>query len=540
MIPKSLDCLPFPCYTRTILRPTIRHSRPQSEIRSWTLNAAFSTSPFAPRFENWYSDDIPFEEDLPPITGSNFFTDFIKEDAQIPNSRQSTLTTSEKAIFERILEDGSKKPGQASIEGDLDEDPIASGDPYEDLNAIFDLAIQKLNIREERRAESIVRDRANHAVLPVKKALEEMGVNAKPNNLTLSIDGEIHKGFSRPLQFVDGKLTQPPIGDVEESDERLHTACDEHRTLIRDMLENTSTDVEIWKILQAEVFSMVKQLRIQMDHEEKLGRSRKSKPEKDLKETSKAKARAKQKDPKAPAPDTNSEVEHMRPSASSQIFSPLFNESKALTTNALLAILQANYSNYNVLALRLWRRRHPTTPYALHLLPQLKSLGSISYVLGASASLYNEVLFVKWSQYNDLHGIADLLQEMVNQGVGPNDLTLEFLHYISRTRRRDMAGRRGKVLQSWWYLRGTKEGWAKVQSIYKELRGKDDATEAGDMGTLVGKIQTAMDEDEQMAIEETGARIQKVLTNPMMKEKAQERGLVTGNGFRRMRYRPQG
>ena len=542
---KPGDCLPFLYRAQTILRATTRQSRFYSKTEFQTRNVPFSKSKSGLHFDHRPLNDIPFEDGQLPIPQSNLLTDSVEEKAQTPNSRRSTLTASEKAIFSRILEEDSQRSWQASTEEDyLDQDPITPGDPYEDLNAIFDLAIQELNLREEQRAQRVVRSRANHAVMPVKKALEEMGVHEKPHYLSLSTEGELLKGFSRPLQFADGRLTQPPIGDTEESDERLRTACDQHRALIRAMLENTSTDVEVWNILQNEVFSMIKQLHLQMDHEDKLLKAPKGKQDKPPKSSSKAKAKAKAKNrtSNALAPNDDTELENWQSPMSSHVFSPLFTESKALTTNTLLAILQANYSHYNVLALRLWRRRYPTTPYALHLLPHIKSLGPISYVLGASANLYNEVLFVKWSQYNDLHGIADLLQEMINQGVEPNILTLGFLRYVSRTRRRDMAGRRGNVLRSWWYLRGVKEGWAKVKSMYGELRGRFQAIEGVDLvgkegeESLVDKIENTMNEDEERVKDERGVRIKKLRSDPGVKQNAEGRARMTRDGFGKMRY----
>ena len=109
------------------------------------------------------------------------------------------------------------------------------------------------------------------------------------------------------------------------------------------------------------------------------------------------------------------------------------------------------------------------TPYSLQILPHIKSLGNISYVLGASTGLYNEILFVKWTQYHDLHGIADLILEMINQGLGANHLTFQLLASIDRTRRKDLAGQRGKVLRSWWILRGIKEAWLRLRAIFQQL-----------------------------------------------------------------------
>ena len=400
-----------------------------------------------------------------------------------------------------------------------------------------------MNLREEQRVESLSRSRAIYAVMPARTALQELGVSDIPNYLSLSEGCETRKGFLRPLHFTGGKLTQTPIGDAEESDEKLRIACDEHMQFIKSKMDETSTDVEIWTILQSEVFSTVEQLHLQMEHEKEILKPSKKRSNKVVKAPFKTRTKDEDGKSKDFSSDSRSETENLEPSASSQVFSPLFTESKALPTNTLLTILRRNYSHYNVLALRLWRRRHPATPYALHLLPHIKSLGPISYVLGASASLYNEVLFVKWSQYNDLHGVADLLQEMINQGVEPNALTLELLRYVSRTRQRDLEGRRGKVLRSWWHLRSVKEDWAKIKATYGELKKKFDATEAEGItqgaaeGALVDKIQSAMDQEKMEEERVTRhIRIQRPLYDPVEKSRARERRQMTRHGFRRMRY----
>ena len=539
--PKYPDFLPFLYCTRTILRP-VNHNRVYTIVKVPTREITSSASYSLLRSEQHIQNDIPFEDHQHLSSETSIFGGSQKG-SQSSSDHRSTLTISEKAIFDRILNDDSVPTRQEPIEEySLDHARITPEDPYEDLDAIFDAAIRELTLREEQRAKSLSRSRAIYAVMPVRTALQDLGVSDEPNYVTLSEGGEVRKGFSRPLQFTDGKLTQAPIGDAEESDEKLRIACDEHRHFIRDMLEKTSTDVETWTVLQSEVFSMVEQLRLQMEHEEKVLKQSKKRPKKDPKASLKAKAKTRDGKSKDFSLDSSSEAKTLQSSASSQVFSPLFNESKALPTNTLLAILQANYSYYNVLALRLWRRCHPTTLYALHLLPHIKSLGPISYVLGASASLYNEVLYVKWSQYNDLHGVAALLQEMINQGVEPNALTLEFLRYVSRTRQRDLAGRRGKVLRSWWYLRSVKEDWAKVKAVYGELKRRLDAVEAEEGGReqeeerpLVGKMQDAMDEEEE-GRERREFRIQRPLYDPAESERILGRTQLTKRGFRRMRY----
>ncbi|KAL9100054.1 MAG: hypothetical protein Q9163_004530 [Psora crenata] len=441
------------------------------------------------RADHQSQGDIPFESE--PIleigTGSVRSS---KKDPQQRSTPSSTLTASEIAIFDRIFKD--EEEAKARKEEETQKESLDGGsgsvdDPYEDLNKIFDAAIREFRKQEDKQTKSMEKNRLLYEKTAFQRALDSPSTKERAGRI---YRGPIHlqKGFARPLQFTEGNLVQPSIGDVEESDERLRIACEEHRVLVDEMLEETTTDAGIWEILETEVFSMVKQLKLEMELEEKL-----------IQATRKAKVKASRESSRLKPPTE----------ASEQAFASLLSsESKALTTNTLLAILQTNYAHYNLYALRLWRRRHPSTNYSLQLLPHIKSLGSISYVLGTSAALYNEVLFVKWDKYSDLHGIADLLQEMINQGVAANIVTLELLKYIDRTRIKDILGRRGKVLSQWWKLKGVREDWTRVRDIYTQLKQEHDIYSAGNVGMELQDMLYA--EEEERGRQETGPRISRV------------------------------
>lgn len=458
--------LPFLYQTRTLLSPAAPY---RSNFRNASrARQHFSCHPHSRAHGSnaQGSDKNPTPQHHHPYHASG------GQEPQTPKQRprHSTITASEKAIFDRIFKDIS----QSSLEDEqpeenLEQDSLEDGpsDPYQDLNAIFEAAIRKLRHQEEQAQEGSRRSIVRFAHRPFQTALDDPA-SIDRSKFISRVVGDIDPGFSRPLQFVDGQLVEESIGEAEESDLLLKRACDDHRHLVRGMLENASTDVEIWKVLEKEVFSLVKQLDLQMKAEKKARRA----------ETKKTKQEVK----------TNK-----IPSAAKKALKPT--ESKALTTNTLLSILQANYAHYNLYALRLWRRRHPSTPYALHILPHIKSLGPISYVLGASAGLYNEVIFLKWTQYNDVHGLADLMQEMVNQGVESNKVTLEFLRYVDNVRRKDLEGGRGEVIKAWWGLRPVREGWVRVKGFYERFRKEDIERE------MPRKMEEGEEEDEEEAMQ---------------------------------------
>lgn len=71
-----------------------------------------------------------------------------------------------------------------------------------------------------------------------------------------------------------------------------------------------------------------------------------------------------------------------------------------------------------------------------------------------------------------------MLQEMSNQGVESKRVTLEFLRFIRDTRAKDLAGKRGNVVQNWWDLRAVNEGWARVIEFYPAIREEVYQTES--------------------------------------------------------------
>ena len=131
----------------------------------------------------------------------------------------------------------------------------------------------------------------------------------------------------------------------------------------------------------------------------------------------------------------------------------------------LLSVMQKNYGEYCLSAMRLLRREFPSSPYVLRLLPTIKQLGHISYVLGASTALYNEILIIKWTQYTDLDGIADLVTEMLHKGVDVNEVSINLLVAVAKERQRALSadGDVDQASKAWWRLSGVQESWNRVR-----------------------------------------------------------------------------
>jgi hypothetical protein len=79
------------------------------------------------------------------------------------------------------------------------------------------------------------------------------------------------------------------------------------------------------------------------------------------------------------------------------------------------------------------------------LLPQIRSLGPTSYVLGASTEFYNALIELRWDIYSDLNGIDGLLVEMERSGVEFNIETWNTLVGIGAERFTDLQSPDGGV-----------------------------------------------------------------------------------------------
>ena len=438
------ECLSFLYCTSTILAPRITHSRASHRPhRIISKHQVRNQHGLHGRSNN----DIPFEG----------IQDYELENTEQPDS---TLTRPEKLAFQHL-----RQRGQVDKDEDAKlNDAESSEDPYDDLYTMFDSMIKQQETHKTRGQDKVERNILRFEGKGYTRVLENLP--------------DLGDRDTTRLKVKDGKI----IREREQSQDTsgIAKACKEHLQRTRERLDAAVTDVEIWNILDQELFSIVQIFNERVKQEQKKEALRLKR------KVSNPRTRSTKKDSVPAINDSavlpeNTSAESEPPSIS--------HGNMSLTTNAMLAIIQENYAQLNLMALRLWRRRFAMTPYSLQILPHIKSLGNISYVLGASTGMYNEILFVKWTQYHDLHGIADLIFEMVNQGLGANQLTFQLLGSIDRTRTKDLSGHRGKVLRSWWILRGIKEAWIRLRAIYKQLE-----QEAGKpMGMSYSRLQGALD-----------------------------------------------
>lgn len=437
----TLECHFNPSRNRNAAPSTQRSRRAFCSTREVRAHARRSQLRDAIPFE------IPFDtNDSQSHTQSYPFEpeDDLETDAPTSESRVrgSTITATEREIFDRIYKDISQSASTQTEEKESDQE-VEKYDDEElarDVEEVFESAIRQLEEREQNSKESELGSNANFLDRP-QGALDNIFSTTRYDNQGLKSTDTTSVENSE-IKSVEARPT-----DIYEATRQ------EHKSHIMAMLEKAQTDIEVWKILEAEVFSLAHILESPSEVEKPLaskrGKRRKSKS-------------SKMKDVVAPS---NPPVESAPPS------------------DPQLSILQNNYGTYCLEALRLLRREFPTSPYALQVLPAIKRLGSISYVLGASPSLYNEIIFLKWTRYTDLHGIADLLKEMCNQGVEANEVTLTILKAISSERRAKLAAVRNGAPQpvdntsfkyeltgAWWTMRAVQEAWNRILPMFRRIK----------------------------------------------------------------------
>lgn len=419
----STSLLPFLYQTRTLQAKLLSRKPHRSNSYGSSNRRSFCSTPRpqAPDAKPQSDRNLPFEGipsdsyDAPSPTASSL--PFVEP------GRKSTITASEQAIFDRIFEDLSQSSGKEdAAEELLDENHEDEAENEESLQSIFDAAIKNLRLVEDRYVETEELNRLRFTSRPLTPAI---GVVSDKDS----------------IWGVPGK-----IGDDYED---IHTAHREHEMKIYGMLDSAETDIELWQVLETQVFSLVEAFAARQ------------------KKTEEERSAASKKTPKRIGRPKKGQKEKEAVAAAATLTLTLPSTSKALPPDILLSILQQNYGSYCLHAMRLLRTQFPTSPYAFRILPSLKRLGPISYVLGASTHLYNELLFLKWAQYSDLHGMADLLVEMGTQGLEANEVTLAVLKAVGRERQRAREGMRGELLRAWWGMGGVAEGWRRVNGLMR-------------------------------------------------------------------------
>ncbi|KAK2039470.1 hypothetical protein LZ31DRAFT_558741 [Colletotrichum somersetense] len=349
---------PFLYQTRTILRAS-------AALRSLSTSAGRLHAHPRTRGEQ----SIPFEWDSPA-----------NEQPDIPsgldNPEKSTITPTEKFIFQNIFADIAKRSGRP--------DPHAAAAAYQakdDEPGPRDAILSKFP-RSLRRAAQ--------AALELRDA---------PGDVPFS--SRISFKTEEQLREQDAVLEAQ-----REQAARIEAAHNELRTQevvrLQALLDQCNTDVEVWDVLERDVFSMVAKLGIS-DGDQQV-----QPPPSQTATKGKGRPKRTQKEEEAAVATTLPDP----PALEMDAYGPLY----SMHLLQGLKTLDQSFTRSSALA--------------LNVLPRVKELGLASYVLGVSTPFYNELASILWYRHGDTQAVLDVLDEMQFAGLSYDEQTLRLVDAI--------------------------------------------------------------------------------------------------------------
>ncbi|MCJ1350336.1 MAG: hypothetical protein MMC33_000317 [Icmadophila ericetorum] len=393
--------------------------------------------------------------------------------------RQSTITTAERAIFDRIFKNiyESTSTQQPETENEFDEDEDSGGDadqswgPNETLEKIFDKATKDLHLslegHSDRNTDRLYQDQyvtspfsfQKQRIVKYAELVDEKTTFRRPwlrtrygftPHQAQLLETEMGDYGSRSIHLhrSDEKFTIHKkynrgflrIGTPKVVNKRIESMIVVYLKKVSFKIKFAQTDFELWEVLEKEVFKKVEEMNEELRRE--------------------------QKDMKSPT-----ESNYKRKGEVNEEVKEEVKEVQSLTLKIPpLLLLQRSYDLLCGYAMRHFRRNFPTSPYAIALLPHIKSLGSTSFALGASKNLYNELLYIRWVHYFDLEGVAGLVEEMVDFGIGTNALTLAILKDGNTYYRKARCGTLGPIHKVRLQLEGQKTGWLRWRQALERVR----------------------------------------------------------------------
>lgn len=281
---------------------------------------------------------------------------------------------------------------------------------------------------------------------------------------------------------------QKPPSDEEELDEAFEQEVLGHFDSIRKLIEEQRTDMDVWNVLQNEVFKPLEALDLDGNQDRK--------QQKDAQDSSPQAGTTKVKS------NADSTTKAGKKKAASQP-EPLS------TTNP--EVLVYSLPQIMVFTLEHIHTKYPASPLCLSLLPHLRRLSRTAHLLSLTPALYAAVLRITWTRTNSPHRIVAILQEMETEGVELERAVLASLTKILEEADAMKAGKWGKAVQmvsgfEGWadQVEALKDGWVPlvhqriVNAAVREVREREARAEAG------GSSAEAEGEDAAV-VEETSA-----------------------------------
>ena len=329
-------------------------------------------------------DNVPLlDGETSTFENSNSLSQMPNDRATYHRQRKSTITDSERKTFQRLFGNLAFRP---------ERQPLSPDDAEE---SSLDSVLEDILIKH--------RARSNQA-----------------NVKTLSV-----------RSMAGALVGQESNHDQTGDNDSLQALQEQQYNRVEGLLRAAKTDVELWNVLETEVFSIIRELDLD-------------------------------------GAAANTKMKGKGAKRNSRRATPML---KPITENICeeidhpsgLAVIGPNYPSFLVIAVRQLRQEFPSSSLSLTILPTVKDLGRGSYVLGASTVLYNELISLAWLTYADFECIEELLQDMDNSGVDFDWNTLELLESIHDEARKACMGRFGATVAAVWEMDRFTNGWRKLE-----------------------------------------------------------------------------
>lgn len=381
------------------------------------------------------ADEMEFEfgSESAPEEFDNFYEDIDEIDKLTMRSdsdqdRTSTITPSEKAAFQKIFSDifARSQPGamfgtDGLLEGERGESEV-EGEGEESYD--------KMN-EEKAGARETLNNIVGGAIQDQSREEMEAAIRRYPPALRGAAARAIGLRGRHPVAAAAEEAEQTIVAaeaKAAANADNLERLRKPESDRVEGLMRSAKTDFELWAVLEKEVFPLIAEMGLEEAPEEK------------KKTPAKKKAGKKSSHDQDDTLGVKSERLPVELDSLADRISPL-------------EFYGPLYPSYLLLGLRLLNNSFVRpSPLTLAILPQIKSLGIISHVLGASTQLYNELLQISWYRHDNFRGVLSLLQEMEEFGLEWDTDTLRVIDDIINTQNIIRSGDRGATLKVLWSL----------------------------------------------------------------------------------------
>ncbi|KAF9768106.1 hypothetical protein IL306_014660 [Fusarium sp. DS 682] len=350
----SRNLLSFLYQTRTLQLACRRPAR-----FLFAQRATVATSTRRPRKVS--NSEIPFEFDDEDTANTH--------ESEI--ERQGTLTPTETEIFKGIFDDIA----QGRLAKNKKSSRIGQTQPAD--------SAPSQHQQEGRHGGNTLVEKAHNATL------SDEFLRRYPASLRRAAEnalGKFELAPKRPNLYSLDELDQAEKKQMREW-AKFEQIREKEKDRVQNLMNACQTDIELWNLMEEEVFSLPEKLGI-VEKTEPAKRGRKSKE-----------AVAKEAAKKAKAKEVKSEGE--KPVM--DIHGPLYSH----YLNYGLNLFDTAFARSSILA--------------FNILPRVKELGLSSYVLGVSTPFFIKLAEIHWKRYGDATSAFDALDEMKPVGLFPNE-----------------------------------------------------------------------------------------------------------------------